>query len=242
MNKYGVVGAGLVGSLFEGLDDFEVVHHDEWLPMRWERGLVNCAAQSSRIACEQKHFSDVLQANVYLPQKMYESTLNFKGDVPFVQFSTTAIYKHPKNPDTVLDEDAAIYPLHSYGASKILMEDILADKECYIFRIPRVITDNGHPNDFGHHITRWTEVEDRHCSIVRGETIVNAVMAALENPNSPPGIYNIATEVIHLPSFIKENYGWEGKVIPADSMEGLGPWPIIDTSKAYRWGFIGDRR
>ena len=29
MKKIGVVGAGLVGSCFEGLDEFEVVHHNE---------------------------------------------------------------------------------------------------------------------------------------------------------------------------------------------------------------------
>ena len=28
--KFGVVGAGLVGSCFKDLDEFEVVHHNEW--------------------------------------------------------------------------------------------------------------------------------------------------------------------------------------------------------------------
>ena len=30
MKKIGVVGAGLVASCFEGLDEFEVVSHKEW--------------------------------------------------------------------------------------------------------------------------------------------------------------------------------------------------------------------
>ena len=31
MKKIGVVGAGLVASCFEGLDEFEVVRHNEWV-------------------------------------------------------------------------------------------------------------------------------------------------------------------------------------------------------------------
>ena len=233
--KYGIVGDGLVASIFKNLSDFEVVHRDGWNPIRWD-GLVNCAAQSSRIACENVPFLDVLKANTILPVEMYEATRNRENPVPFIQFSTSALYKHPPHPDTPLDEHSEIYPLHSYGASKMLMEQMLSSSESYIFRIPRVVTDNGHPGDFKNHIANWTHVEDRNVSIVRGDTIVEAVRSVLTG-DAPPGIYNIATEIVNLPEIVA-SYGITPEIIPADSMEGLGPWPILDTGKAYRYGLI----
>ena len=47
VKKIGIVGAGLVGSCFKGLDEFEVVHHNEWKDkIRGWSGVVNCAASS----------------------------------------------------------------------------------------------------------------------------------------------------------------------------------------------------
>lgn len=232
----GIVGDGLVGSLFRGMPRFEVVHRDEWDPIVWD-GLVNCAAMSSRIRCEKAPFMEVLKANVFLPIQMRRTIDLMKNPINFIQFSTSAIYEHPHHPDDLISEGHPLFPLHAYGASKMLMEDLLKDTDTYIFRIPRVVTDNGHESDLGAHIANWTHAEDRNLSIVRGETIINAVNTVMSE-DVPTGVYNLATEIIHLPTFIKENYGWDGKVVPADSMRGLGPWPALDTRKAEQYGLI----
>ena len=64
--QFGVVGAGLVGTLFEDVPGFEVVHRNQWEPVRWE-GLVNTATIAGRAICEETAFSSVLGANVQLP-------------------------------------------------------------------------------------------------------------------------------------------------------------------------------
>lgn len=234
--RIGIVGDGLVASVFKGLQDCEVVHRNEWQPIRWD-GLVNCAAMSSRARCEGASFVDVMRANTWMPLQMRRQIDRLNRKVKFIQFSTCAIYKHPADPDDLISENHPLFPLHSYGASKILMEMMLENTDTYIFRIPRVVTGNGHKSDLDSHIANWTQVEDRNASIVRGETIIKAVKAVMEE-EVPTGVYNLATEIIHLPSFIKENYGWEGEVVPADSMKGLGPWPVLDTTKGEMYGIL----
>ena len=226
----------LVASLFKGLEGFEVVHRDEWMPIRWD-AVINTAALSSKTLCDIAHGSEVLKANVLLPLQIREAIDKSDREVKFIQMSSCAVYKHPEDPDDVLDEDSPLYPLHSYNASKILMEKMLAGTDTHIFRIGRVVTDNGHHSDFNHHISNWTHAEDRRTSITSGESIVKAVDSVLTKQITP-GVYNIVSEVIHLPSYIKSRYGWEGEIVPADSMVGLGPWPILNGGKAKRHGLL----
>ena len=232
--KYGVVGDGLVGSVFKGQSDFEVVHRDEWKPVRWD-ALVNCAGLSSRTLCEQVSYEDVLRGNVWLPLEMFEAIQTMETPVPFIQFSSCSVYKHPIDPHVPLDENAPMFPLHIYNASKILMEYCLGTN-VYILRLPRVITDNGHHGDFKNHIANWKYVEDRPVSIVRTATLLKAVRTILQG-SVPVGVYNIATEVVSLPE-IAAQYGAKSDTIPADSMAGLGPWPVLNTDKAERYGLI----
>ena len=231
--QFGVVGAGLVGSLFEDVPGFEVVHRNEWEPVRWEDGLVNCAGIAGRVRCKETDFAQVLSANVHLPMEMFEACQSL--GVPFVAFSTTALYDKPEG-DTV-SESNPLYPHDSYSASKILMERMLPNDKCFIFRIPRVITDDGNPKDFRQHIKRWTLCEDITRSIIYPETLVKAVTRALADPDIPRGVYNLASEAVHLPTFIKENYGWEGEIVAPYSL-GYYTEGVLDTGKAESVGLI----
>ena len=266
--RFGVVGSGLVGSLFKEVPGFEVVHRNQWQPLRWE-GLVNTAAIAGRAICEETPFSMVLGANVRLPMQMFEACQRGQDrytslaraeaeelsmddgaayqpihptplypdvPVPFITFSTTAIYQTPIGSHSVRETDA-LYPHNSYAASKILMEAMLPDDKCFIFRIPTVVTNNGHPNDFREKIKRWSVVEDVSQSIIYPETIIKAVERALTMQKVTPDIYNIASEVVHLPTFIKEEYGWEGDIIEPHSL-GYSAAVIQNTSKAESVGLI----
>ena len=230
MKKIGIVGTGLVGSCFKNLDDFEVVHRDEWTErvLDWA-GIVNCCAIAGQKLCEDAGFDAVNQANVLLPQEMAYCSLNF--DIPFITFSTSAVYARPtaRNP---LKESAPLYSHNLYAASKIVMEGTLPDS-AFIFRIPMVITGSGAPNDFGQKVKGWRVVEDVEISIIYASTIKEAVKRVMMDTEIEPGIYNLASEAVHLPTFIKEEYGWEGEVVEADSLN-LSPAIVFDTTKAEK--------
>ena len=262
--RFGVVGAGLVGTLFESVPGYEVVHRNEWEPVRWE-GLVNTAALTGQHACGETHFTHVLSANVRLPMKMFEAcqrgqdrytglpaseveTLSLDGghtyqplypdrSVPFITFSTAVVYRKPERTIDTVSESHPLYPQNAYSASKILMETMLPHDQCFIFRIPRVVTDNGHPNDFCEKVKGWNVVENLYESVIYPETIIRAVTQALTDPGLPRGIYNLASEVVHLPTYIKENYSWEGDTVEPYSV-GYCSAVVFDTSKAKSVGLI----
>ena len=246
--KIGIIGDGLVASIFKGLPGYEVVHHDGWEDKieGWS-AVVNCAGLTSRLKCMNRPYTEVLEANVWLPRRICDAVETLNRPIPFIQFSSCSVYKRPDSVYNALDEKHPTEPTHEYNASKILMEHVLRDTDTLILRIPRVVTGNGHHADFDKHSARWTQVEDRPTTIVRSETLLKAVNNITDpqrwhfQRGAHDGIlmvFNIATEVIRVPEFIKENYGWQGEVIPPDSMTGLGPWPILDTRKAERHGII----
>ena len=123
MKKIGVVGSGLVGSIFKGLDEYEVVHRNEWSDrvLDW-RGIVNCCAIAGQRPCDDVHFAQVNRANVLLPLEMAYCGLNFK--IPFITFSTMAVYNRPVT-NRSLNESAPLYSQNAYAASKIVMEAVL---------------------------------------------------------------------------------------------------------------------
>ena len=267
--RFGVVGAGLVGSLFANVPGFEVVHRDQWQPVRWE-GLVNTAAIAGRAICEETAFSAVLGANVWMPMRMFEACqrgqdrwtslekaeaegLNMDDEavyqpiyptplysdepVPFITFSTSAVYGKPPSMEHKVKETDPLYPQNAYSASKILMEAMLPHDKCFIFRIPRVVTKNGHPNDFGEKVKGWKVCEDVYESVIYPETITKAVTRALTDSDIPQGIYNLASEAVHLPTYIKEEYSWEGDIVEPYSL-GYCSTVVFDTSKAEGAGLI----
>ena len=233
VKKIGVVGAGLVGSCFKGLDNFQVVHRNEWKDkiQSWA-GVVNCAGIIGLKQCERVSFDDVLRANVVLPLEMAESALML--NIPFVQFSTAAVYRRENLTDSVT-EDMPLYPYHTYGASKILMESLLPSKT-FIFRIPMVSTFSGAENDFEEKIKRWIQVEDANISMVYRQTLIEAVSNALKG-DIPQGIYNVASKSVYLPSYVRERCGRAVEMVSADKLN-RPPAITLEVSKAKAYKLL----
>ena len=114
----------------------------------------------------------------------------------------------------LVEEDDPLYPYNTYSGSKILMERVLP-RSCFIFRIPVVSTGSGADNDYSEKVKRWRYVEDVHKSIVYKETLIEAVRSAL-GAFYKAGVYNIASEVIHLPTYVQEQFGWDGEIVAAN--------------------------
>ena len=236
MKKIGVVGAGLVGSCFEGLDDFEVVHRDEWKDRAWSwRGIVNAAGIIGIGPCQEASYDELIKANVTLPVDMMGYAANL--GIPFLTFSTTAVYRRPPDLKEKCREDAPLYPYNAYAASKILMEASLPRDKCFIFRLPRVDTETDSPKDFGPKLKNWKVVEAVYQSFVYRDEIIESVRNAMNNKTRFYGVYNIASADVYLPDYIKEKYGWEGEVVPAHSLN-LSPAVMVDNSKARDLGIL----
>ena len=233
LKKFGVIGAGLVGSVFKELEGFQVVHRNEWKDAIWDwKGVVNCAAITGLDKCEETDFAQVLRANVKMPIDIADYAANLQ--IPFIQFSTSAVYRLPTK-FKLVEEDDPLYPYNTYSGSKILMERVLP-KSCFIFRIPVVSTGSGADNDYAQKVKRWMYVEDVHKSIIYKDTLIEAVRSAL-GAYYKAGVYNIGSEVIHLPTYVKEKFGWEGEIVPANSL-GRSPAIALNTSKAKVHGLI----
>ena len=230
MKKIGVVGAGLVGSCFKDLDDFEIVHHHEWKDYvsNWA-GVVNAAGIIGIGPCEAATYDDLIRANVKLAVDMCDCALNL--DIPYLTFSTSAVYRRPIDLEERVREDAPLYPYNSYGASKMLMEVSLPKDKCFIFRLPRVDIGTDSEKDFAQKIKTWKVVEAVYLSFVFRDTIIESVRNAMNNQTRFYGIYNIGSTDVYLPDYIQEKYGWTGEVVPAHSLN-LSPAVMIDTSKA----------
>ena len=234
--KIGVVGAGLVGSVFKELDDFEVVHRNEWKDAIWDwRGIVNAADIIGIGPCQDASLDDLIKANVKLAVDMCGYAANL--DIPFLTFSTTAVYRRPIDLEEKLREDAPLYPYNAYGASKILMEASLPKDRCFIFRLPWVDTFTNSEKDFGPKLKNWEVVEDVHQSFVFRDTIIESVRNAMNNQTRFYGIYNIGSTDVHLPDYVRDTYGWAGDVVPAHSLN-LSPAVMIDTTKAKDLGLL----
>lgn len=230
MKTIGVVGAGTVGSIFKDFDGYEVVHRNEWKDkIRGWSGVINCAGIAGLQVCEDNHFSQVLRANVKLPIEIADYATLLK--IPSVHLSSSIIYRRP-SPNGPVCEDAPLFAYNNYASSKILMEATLP-KNCYIFRIPAVSTGSGMDNDLEQRVKGWASVEDVMISIVYGHTIAKAVNRVMQTKQVKPGIYNVASEIVHLPTHVKGRYGWEGEIIPAHALN-RSPAIQLDTTKAER--------
>ena len=236
LKKIGIVGAGLVGSCFKGLDDFEVVHHGEWKDAVWNwRGIVNAAGIIGIGPCQEASHDELIRANVKLAVDMEGYAA--KIGIPFLTFSTTAVYRRPGDLEERCREDAPLYPYNAYGASKILMEASLPKDACFIFRLPRVDTETDSEKDFGPKLKNWKVVEHVYQSFVYRDEIIDSVRNAMNNQTHFYGIYNIASKDVYLPEYVKRKYGWKGEVVPAHSL-ALSPAVMVDTTKAKEVGLL----
>ena len=216
MDKYLVVGRGLVGSIFSEDPQFDVVSHDEWNSRDLDTysGMVCAAAISTETLCQQATMAEVIEANVYLPLRILK--LAKARNVPCVVFSTAGVYREAG----LRVETDDVHPHNRYTASKVYMEHALqneAYQKLYIFRIPFVCTFNNHPNDLSGRVPNWTKCEDVTASIVYKSDLEGAIRRALAG-DAPGGIYNIASGTVHFPTFLEDRFNWKGEVVPAHSM------------------------
>ena len=236
MKKIGVVGAGLVGSCFKELDEFEVVHHNEWKDHIWNwRGVVNAAGIIGIGPCQEASLDELIKANVKLAVDMCGYAANLH--IPFLTFSTTAVYRRPIDLKERVREEAPLYPYNAYGASKILMEASLPKDRCFIFRLPRVDTGTDSEKDFAQKIKGWKVVEAVYLSFVFRDTIIESVRNAMNHQTRFYGIYNIGSKDVFLPDYIRGKYGWRGEIVDAHSLN-LSPAVMTDTTKAKDLGLI----
>ena len=93
MDKYLVVGRGLVGSIFSEDPQFDVVSHVEWHSRDLDSysGMVCAAAISTEAACQQATMAEVFEANVMLPLRILK--LAKARNIPCVVFSTAGVYR-----------------------------------------------------------------------------------------------------------------------------------------------------
>ena len=182
MDKYLVVGRGLVGSIFAGDPQFDVVSHDEWHNRNLDSysGMVCAAAISTEAACQKATMAEVMEANVTLPLRILK--LAKARNVPFVAFSTAG----------VRSEEDDVSPHNRYAASKIMMEYVLQQEvysKLFIFRIPFVVLFNNHPNDLSGRIQNWTRVEDVTASVVYRAELERSVQAAMRGETPGASIH-----------------------------------------------------
>ena len=229
MEKYLVVGRGLVGSIFSEEPQFDLVSHDEWHNRDLDSysGMVCAAAISTEALCQKATMAEVMEANVTLPLRILK--LAKSRNVPCVVFSTAGVYREAG----VRVETDDVHPHNRYAASKVYMEHALqneAYQKLYIFRIPFVCLFNNHPNDLSVRVQNWTQCENVNASVVYQAHIESSVQNAMAH-GVPSGIYNVASGIVHFPTFLEDRFSWKGDVVPAHSM-GLTPNSQLDTGKA----------
>lgn len=227
---------GLVASAFADDKRYKLISSENCLRDIDEGnygGIVNAAAITGEPKCQSVDLSQVMRVNVMTPLRMLDYAR--ERDIPFVMFSTAAVYKNP----TITSEGDDIAPRGRYPMSKVAMEYALrADPydKLFIFRIPFVVMFKQHEGDLSYKVQSWKYVEDVTGSIVYRATLFHAVENALGGM-AVGGIYNIASGNVHFPTYLEDKFGWNGDIVPAHSM-GRTPNCMLDCKKARQAGLI----
>ena len=239
MKTIAVIGKrGLVASAFADDKRYELISSENCLRDIDEgnySGIVNAAAITGEPKCQSVDLSQVMRVNVMTPLRMLDYAR--ERDIPFVMFSTAAVYKNPE----ITSEEDNVAPRGRYPMSKVAMEYALrADsyEKLFIFRIPFVVMFKHHDGDLSYKVQSWEYVEDVIGSIVYKATLFHAVENALSGV-ARGGVYNIASGNVHFPSYLEDRFGWDGDIVPAHSM-GRSPNCILDCTKAKQAGLIAD--
>ena len=238
MDKYLVLGRGLVGSIFSEDSQFDVVSHGEWHNRNLDNysGMVCAAAISTEVLCQKATMAEVIEANVELPLRMLK--LAKARNIPFVTFSTAGVYREAG----VRKEDDDVSPHNRYTASKVFMEHALqseAYQKLFVFRIPFVCLFNNHTHDLSGRVLNWEKCEDVCASVVYKADLEHSAKQAMRQL-CDGGVYNIASGTIHFPTFLEDRFNWKGDVVPAHSM-GKTPNSQLDTRKSKKAGLICGR-
>ena len=245
-----VVGRGLVGSCFENDDRFTIVGHNDWKHIKAEHasklvssqfsGFIYTAGIAGYAKCNVATMKDVMDANVRLPvEMMHMARLT---NIPFVFYSSTSIYKMPVNKSYACREDDDLHPNNRYAASKIaaeyalstgvILHPVMYDKT-FILRMPLLVLKQGKYN-FGNRCLTWEFCEDASISVIYKSALME-VINNIFNKQINGGIYNIASETVHVPTFIMKFGEWSGSIVPADSLQ-VSPSIIVDITKAKEAG------
>lgn len=231
MKTIAVIGKrGLVASAFSDDKRYELIRSDNCLREINEGnygGIVNAAAITGEPKCQSASLPDVMRVNVMTPLRMLDFAQ--ERNIPFVMFSTAAVYKNPE----ITSEDDEIAPRGRYSMSKVAMEYTLradAYEKLYIFRIPFVVMFKQHDADLSIKVKSWKYCEDVTGSVVYKPTLYEAVNNAI-NGVAPGGVYNIASDNVHFPSYLEDKFGWNGDIVPAHSMN-RSPNCMLNCSKA----------
>ena len=235
MKKHLVVGRGLIGRMLAEDKRFDLVSRKAfygWLPDATRcNGYICTAAASSERSCRAVSWNEVLRGNVDLPLQMAARAK--RENVSCVLFSTSGVYLNPG----ISKETDDVEPHNRYTASKLMMEcGARRYHRCYVFRIPFVCLWGDGTMDMRNRVRGWTQCEDVETSIVYREELMLAVTNALEG-NVPGGIYNVMSENIRLPEFIKSKFDWQGEVVAQGGL-GLTPSTCLDIRKARARGLL----
>lgn len=237
MDKYLVVDRGLVGSIFLNDSQFDVVSHDEWYNHNLDdyNGMMCTAAISTEAECQKVRMEDVLKANVELPLQMLQAAKS--KNAPLVAFSTAGVYQSAG----VRVEDDDVDAHNRYTTSKIVMEYALMNEtysRLFIFRAPFVVLFSARVNDLGQRVQTWAKCEDVTASIVYRADLRHAVIRALDHERPVAGgIYNIASGIVHFPTFLEDRFGWQGTIVPPHSLSRT-PNSQIAVHKANAAGLL----
>ena len=225
-----VIGSGMVGSIFKDVDGYKVQHFEDDYKNNWQ-GIINAAGVAGQARCDEVGRRATYEANVAFPLAIAKYCHD--SFIPFVTLSTMAVYSHAPSPRT---ENSPVFPANLYTENKIAMEAMMPE-DVFIFRLGMVVRQSGTSYDFGEKVKAWAVVEDVELSIINEATLKKAVRHVITDPTIAPGIYNLASESVHLPTFIKDEFGWDGEVVAAHSLN-LSPAVVMDTTKAQERGLL----
>ena len=200
-----VYGAGTVGMPLANHPRFEVVARKDYRPAMLEdaSALVNCAGIAGMQACKDAGFDAVMQANVALPIELARQC-RIAG-IPLIQLSTAGVYRQQTAPYETHGEYAhigdATYPHNLYCASKLLMEQQLADRAILI-RLPWLWD----RERFKRLATNWAYIQDTWASYFHIDGLQTAVLFAVDRKH-PFGLYQVSSGVCYFPEFVKQLLG-----------------------------------
>lgn len=201
-----------------GIDGYDVADKD---------AVINCAGITGDLACKEAGLTKVLTANVEFPLKVANACRD--SGVKCIQLSSAAIYQ--KQVSLSLDdseyvsESEPVEGRNLYAASKIKMEELLADYPVHILRFGWFYINN---NTFRekHSDRKWvpnTYVTNCHLS-----TLLKSIQGIIDD-KLPADVYNIGTSPMHLPGWF-ESRGLYPKVV-GDIPEDMSAATLLSTKK-----------
>ena len=247
MKKILCVGRGYVGKALAKYADFSVISHQAFLEnpdsLLGFDSVVNTAGITGHRKCDEAGYDATIEANVAFASYLQGEVIKRKKN--FIQLSTIGIskaqvapnvqYAHRQyrtgfnpEPPFYVNEHMPIYPHNLYVASKILNEQVISKRKYCILRLPWVLVEGVFESRAKH----WDAVQDTWCSILRIQTLVEAVKCASQGVI---GTYHLSDAHVYFPEFINELLG---KQLPirTDFPENMTAAVPVSTAKLINGG------